>query len=71
LGKTISGKNMIRALKKYGYKELYTEGSHTHLRMGEIKITIPAHGNKELKTGTMNNILKTVGLSFEKIKKLI
>jgi predicted RNA binding protein YcfA (HicA-like mRNA interferase family) len=52
-------------------KSYIPRGSHTHLRMGEIKVTIPTHGNKELKIGTMNNILKIVGLSFEKIKEFI
>jgi len=71
LGKTVSGKNMIRALKKLGFEEMYFEGSHAHLRKESIKVTIPCHGNEDLKIGTLNNILKTAKVTFQQIKDLI
>ncbi len=73
----ISAKKLIKALNKFGYKITRQVGSHVRLS-SDIKgsshnITIPLH--KEIKIGTINNILNDLSeyLKIDKqelIKKL-
>ena len=55
----LSGRDLSKLLKKYGYKIVRETGSHirltSHLKGEEHKITIPDH--KPIKIGTLNNIL--------------
>ncbi len=71
MSRTFSGKEVIRALKKLGYEELYTQGSHVFLYNPDlrIKVVIPKH--KELKKGMLHSILKKVGIRLEGLKKLV
>jgi len=66
----ISSDNLIQVLKKYDYKITHQTGSHIRLTsniMGkEHNITIPKH--KDLKIGTLNNILKDISRYLEKDK---
>jgi predicted RNA binding protein YcfA (HicA-like mRNA interferase family) len=63
--KQLSGKNLIKILKKYGWKLVRVKGSH-HILMkkGQVKtLSIPVHGNKPLKIGILKFFLKESGLS--------
>jgi predicted RNA binding protein YcfA (HicA-like mRNA interferase family) len=65
----ISGQELARVLRKYGYKITRQTGSHirlTSLFKGEHHITIPRH--QSLKVGTLNNILNDISI-YLKIKK--
>ena len=57
----LSGEELAKLLRKYGYKITRQTGSHmrltTHMN-GEHHITIPRH--KPLKPGTLNSILRDV-----------
>jgi predicted RNA binding protein YcfA (HicA-like mRNA interferase family) len=58
--KTISGKMMCRLLEDKGWKLARITGSH-HIYLIEgknIRITVPVHGNKNLKTGLQKFIMK-------------
>lgn len=63
----LSGAELIRILEQHGYEQARTKGSHVRLYPSEgsglKKITVPLH--KELKTGTLSNIMKDAGLSAE------
>jgi len=58
----ISSDNLIQLLKRYDYKITHQTGSHLRLTSNnkntEHHITIPKH--KDLKIGTLNNILKDI-----------
>jgi len=57
----VSGDELARLLKRYGYEVTRQVGSHMRLtteREGEHHITIPQH--KALRVGTLNNILRDV-----------
>ena len=57
----VSGDELARLLKRYGYEVTRQVGSHMRLtteREGEHHITIPQH--KALRVGTLNNVLKDV-----------
>ena len=65
-----SGNELAALLQKFGYKITRQSGSHLRLtRIAEEKyhITIPIH--KNLKIGTLNNILKDVAERLGKTKE--
>jgi predicted RNA binding protein YcfA (HicA-like mRNA interferase family) len=59
----ISGREAIRALERLGFVVKRQRGSHVILRRGSTGCVVPDH--KELKTGTLNGILKQAGVSAE------
>lgn len=66
LPREISGKELAKLLKKYGYEITRQTGSHIRLTttvQGEHRITIPAH--KYLKIGTLSGILSDVADHFK------
>ena len=69
LPREISGEELAKLLKKYGYEITRQTGSHIRLittLKGEHHITIPAH--KDLKIGTLSSILSDIAIHF-KIEK--
>jgi predicted RNA binding protein YcfA (HicA-like mRNA interferase family) len=65
LPKELSGTELARLLKKYGYYATRQTGSHLRLtteRGGEHHITIPLH--KDLRVGTLYAILTDVADHF-------
>jgi predicted RNA binding protein YcfA (HicA-like mRNA interferase family) len=66
LPREISGLELAKLLKKYGYEITRQSGSHIRLTTtikGEHHITIPAH--KNLKVGTLSGILNDVATHFK------
>ncbi|MCL4385749.1 MAG: type II toxin-antitoxin system HicA family toxin [Actinobacteria bacterium] len=63
----INSDNLIQLLKKYNYKITHQTGSHirltSNIKSTEHNITIPKH--KNLKIGTLNNILKDISQYLE------
>lgn len=69
----LSGNEVIKILKKFGFIEIRQKGSHVILKQnipnGEIGCVVPLH--KELAIGTLNGILKQAKLSQQEfIEKL-
>jgi len=68
----VSGKEVILALSKIGYKKDRQKGSHIVLRQTDYphrRIVVPNH--KELAKGTLRKIIKQTGLTLEEFKKLL
>jgi predicted RNA binding protein YcfA (HicA-like mRNA interferase family) len=66
----VSGKEMIKALKKTGYSVVRQNGSHIRLKHPNRKsVTVPDH--KELGLGLTLRILKDAGLSPKEFKDLL
>ncbi len=66
LPREISGEELAKLLKKYGYEITRQTGSHIRLTTtvkGEHHITIPAH--KYLKIGTLSSILSDIAGHFK------
>jgi len=65
----ISGKELIKKLRKFGFVVTRQKGSHIRLEKNikekTIKITIPNH--PQLKKGTLHQIIKSSGLSLEEV----
>jgi len=66
----ISGKDIIKALKVYGYEVVRQNGSHitvTTRREGEHHLAIPNHN--PVKVGTLNGIIALVSIHFKVSKE--
>ncbi len=65
----ISGEDLIRVLRKFGYEIARQKGSHVRLRNGaqprRLPVTVPLH--KELARDTLKSILADAGISAEEL----
>jgi predicted RNA binding protein YcfA (HicA-like mRNA interferase family) len=66
----LTSKEFLKILQKIGFKIDHISGSHYILRnpANNKRITIPFH-LKDLPPGTVNSILKSVGVSRDDLKK--
>jgi predicted RNA binding protein YcfA (HicA-like mRNA interferase family) len=63
--KSISGRDFARIIERRGWNLLRVSGSH-HIygKTGSIvRLSIPIHGNKPLKTGLLRHLAKLAELS--------
>jgi predicted RNA binding protein YcfA (HicA-like mRNA interferase family) len=67
--KSLSGKELCRILKENGWILKNVHGSHhVYMKPGKPeRISIPVHGNKDLKTGLLNSILKIADVPEDEI----
>jgi predicted RNA binding protein YcfA (HicA-like mRNA interferase family) len=65
----VSGEDLIRVLRRFGYEVVRQKGSHVRLRNESaperLPVTVPLH--KELAKGTLKNILKDSGISIDEL----
>ena len=71
MSKTFSGRQIVRVLHRTGFVIDHQRGSHIFLHNLEKNISVIVPNHKELKKGTLNNILKKAGLTIEEVKKLV
>lgn len=57
----ISGKIVIKKLRKAGWELVSQTGSHVKLKKGRSITIVPVHGNKDLPIGTIKGIEKQTG----------
>jgi predicted RNA binding protein YcfA (HicA-like mRNA interferase family) len=65
--KAVSGKHFCKVLREHGWQLQRIRGSH-HIfsKPGNPRIlTVPVHGNKSLKTGTLRKLLRDAELTEE------
>ncbi|MEK7710549.1 MAG: type II toxin-antitoxin system HicA family toxin [Planctomycetota bacterium] len=62
-----SGRDVIRALQLVGFEVARTVGSHHVLKKSghAYVVTVPVHGNKSLKPGTLRRLIRDAGLSVD------
>jgi predicted RNA binding protein YcfA (HicA-like mRNA interferase family) len=69
----VSGRELIRALRRAGFIELRQKGSHVSLEKrtadGYWRTVVPLH--REIRPGTMSDILNQSGLSKEDLMELL
>jgi len=63
--KSISGKKFAKILEKNGWQLLRVQGSHhIYCKPGQTtRISVPIHGNKDLKVGLLRYLMKQASLS--------
>jgi predicted RNA binding protein YcfA (HicA-like mRNA interferase family) len=67
--KSITGRELARALEKRGWSLLRIQGSH-HIygkKGSNVRLSIPIHGSKPLKIGLLRHLLKAASLSEEDV----
>jgi predicted RNA binding protein YcfA (HicA-like mRNA interferase family) len=65
--KSFSGKDLAKLLEKHGWQLLRIRGSH-HIYGNPnsiVRLSVPVHGNKPLKTGLLRHLLKMAGIDEE------
>lgn len=65
----LSGDDLIKLLKKAGFKIVRQKGSHVSLQKDNFKTVVPLH--HELAKGTIMGILNQCGLSKDDLQELI
>ena len=63
--RSVSGKELAKALERYGWGLLRVQGSH-HIygKAGsDVRLSVPVHGNQALKVGLLRHLLKMAGLT--------
>ncbi|HEY5048686.1 MAG TPA: type II toxin-antitoxin system HicA family toxin [Rhizomicrobium sp.] len=71
---TVSGKRVVQALSRAGFVTERVAGSHYVLVFpGDPTrtITVPVHGNRDLKPGTLRSIVRQAGFSVEEFVELL
>ena len=69
---TLSGREVIAALEKVGYRVVRQRGSHVRLRSPDPDrrpVVVPMH--KEIKRGLLRAILRDADLTVEEFKKFL
>jgi predicted RNA binding protein YcfA (HicA-like mRNA interferase family) len=65
---------VVKKLKKMGCQEIPRKGSGSHRKWYNPKnkniVPIPDWGNKDLKIGTLRQIIRQLGLDWEEFKDL-
>ncbi|MDD5035430.1 MAG: type II toxin-antitoxin system HicA family toxin [Methylococcaceae bacterium] len=63
--KSISGKAFARLLERRGWKLIRVSGSHhVYMKAGSpARISLPIHGNEDLKLGLLKHFMKVAGIS--------
>ncbi len=67
----VTGKMMVALLKIQGFTVVRVRGSHHVLQKGDLRTTIPVHGNRDLKIGTLRKILRDIDLSPREYEELL
>jgi predicted RNA binding protein YcfA (HicA-like mRNA interferase family) len=63
--KALTGRELCRLLERRGWSLLRVQGSH-HIygRPGSrVRLSVPIHGNQNLKIGLLRHLLKQAGIS--------
>lgn len=69
----VSGKAVVRALERGGFRVSHTRGSHVYLRKPGVTalVIVPVHGNEILPAGTLRSILRQADLSADDLAELL
>jgi len=67
--RSISGKNFCKLLEKKGWKCVRVHGSHfVYMKKGsDLRITVPVHKNKDLKTGLLKALMKMADIHEDEL----
>lgn len=63
---------LLKVLKKMGFEQHHTVGSHIQLKhQGGRRITVPFHRGKDIRKGTLKGIINDLGVSVEEFIKAL
>lgn len=61
----MNGKELIKKLEAEGWRLHRVNGSHHIMHKGGISVSVPIHGSKDLKIGTVLSIGKQTGVKLK------
>lgn len=66
-----SGRAVVRALQRGGFRLSHVRGSHHYLTKPDIAalVVVPVHGNQTLPAGTIRSVLRQAGLMAEELHR--
>ncbi len=65
---SVSGKNLIKTLEKFGFSVIRSKGSHHFLKHKDGRCTtIPVHSNEDIGIGLLSKILNDCEMKKEDI----
>jgi len=68
----LTGKQVIRAIQRAGFRVIRSKGSHTFLRHDDGRTTVvPVHSGEIIGPGLLRTILREVEISIEDFEKLL
>jgi len=69
--KAMSGRAFARLVERYGWRLLRINGSHhVYGKPGSVvRLSIPIHGNRPIKTGLLRHLAKLAGISDREIDR--
>lgn len=68
---SVNAPELIRALKRAGFREVGQKGSHLKLRRGDNVVTVPVHGSRDIRRGTLRTILRYAGMTVQELLDLL
>jgi predicted RNA binding protein YcfA (HicA-like mRNA interferase family) len=69
--KRLTGKELMRALKKAGFEDVRVQGSHHRLRHSDGRVTtVPVHAGETIGPGLLGQILRDCDLTHEQLDAL-
>jgi predicted RNA binding protein YcfA (HicA-like mRNA interferase family) len=69
-----NGRQVLAALRRSGFVIDRIVGSHhvmRHAKDVSRAVTIPVHGGRDLKPGTLRNIIRQAGFTIDEFRKLL
>lgn len=66
----LKGRDIINALQRAGFVEHRQRESHKIFKKGRLRVVVPVH-TKDLKKGTVHNIIEQAGLTVEEFIELL
>ncbi len=68
----VSGREIVRALRRAGWTVARIEGSHHMMQEPEGRIvSVPVHGAKTLPVGTIKGVIEDIGVDVETFIRLL
>lgn len=67
----ISGPEAVKALQRAGFVVRRQRGSHVVLTSGERTVSVPVHGGRDLKPGTLRGVIRDAGLTVADLRRLL
>jgi predicted RNA binding protein YcfA (HicA-like mRNA interferase family) len=69
----LNGREVVRALTRAGFQLDEIEGSHHVMRHpgSGRRVSVPVHGSRDVKAGTLRGIIRDAGLTVEEFCQLL
>jgi predicted RNA binding protein YcfA (HicA-like mRNA interferase family) len=71
MGRTFSGREVVKALHRIGFVVDHQRGSHIFLHKLEKNISVVVPDHKEIKKGALNSILKKADITIDELRALV